>query len=141
MTVHTHTIDKKKHGKFLKEERRDPYSHNSIKPSDEVVFCGKCQCAFLLASWEAMEGKHCDQAQTLKEFPQTNKKPLKFKRKSTHSPSNSSRPSPRFSRLPIFLFLFVLFTGFIITLSQKGLLNIPFIDIPADPVMIMTGLA
>ena len=45
----------------------------------------------------------------------------------------------RFSRLPIFLFLFVLFIGFILTLSQKGLLNIPFIDIPADPVMIMTG--
>jgi uncharacterized protein YgiM (DUF1202 family) len=40
---------------------------------------------------------------------------------------------------PIFLFLFILCTGFIITLSQKGLLNIPFIDIPADPVMIMTS--
>jgi hypothetical protein len=85
LTIHTHTIDERKHGEFLKEERRDPYTHNLIKPGDEVVFCAKCQCAFLIANWEAIGGKHCDQTQTLKEFPQTNKKRLKFKRKSTHS--------------------------------------------------------
>ena len=138
MTIHTHTIDKRKHAEFLKEERLDIYTKGKLKPGDRIVFCaGKCQCAILLDSWKAIGSKHCDQAQTLKEFPKSHKKKLKLKRKSAHFPSPSYRPSHRVSRFLIFVFL--LCTGFIITLSQQGLLNIPFINTPADPVMIMTG--
>jgi len=153
LTIHTHTIDKRKHREFLKEERRDPYSHNLIKAGDEVVFCaGKCQCAFLLASWEAIGGRHCEQTQTLKEFPQTHKN-VNFKRKSVpqNRPAPSSRStsrspphSRRFLHLPgkvlLFLFIFILFTGFLITLEKQEIVNTPIENfIPSEPVMIVTG--
>ncbi|MCK5525423.1 MAG: SH3 domain-containing protein [Thiomargarita sp.] len=162
MTIHIHTIDERKHEEFLKEERHEFYNHNLIKPGDEVVFCAKCQCAFLFANWGAIfDGKHCGQTQTLEEFPQTNKKPLKFKRKSApqHRPaqyrSTTARPpshSRRFLRLPekvlLFLFIFILVTGFLITLEKQEIVNIPFIEkiissieniISVKPVMIITG--
>ncbi|MCK5525421.1 MAG: SH3 domain-containing protein [Thiomargarita sp.] len=96
MTIHTHTIDERKHGEFLKEERHDPFIGERIKVGDEIVFCAKCKSAYLLSSWKIMADKNakcckdCDHTKTLKEFPQTNKKPLKFERKPTHSPSSSS---------------------------------------------------
>ena len=96
MAIHTHTIDERKHGEFLKEERHDPFIGERIKVGDEIVFCAKCKSAYLLSSWKIMADKNakcckdCDHTKTLKEFPQTHKNPLKFKRKSAHSSSSSS---------------------------------------------------
>ena len=125
MTVHIHLIDKEKHKKFLTEERKDPFTQERIKASDRIVFCaGKCQCAFLLASWEAMERKHCNQTQTLKAFPQIRAEPLHFKKSALFSkpPSykkSDNRPTLFSTRniLASFLVLIVI-VGLIITMLK-----------------------
>lgn len=69
MTIHTHIVDKEAHKNFLEEKRKDPYTHQRIEPGDHIVFCAACEVAFLLDSWKAMKEKHCNQTETLKEFP------------------------------------------------------------------------
>jgi len=69
MSVYRHTVDRSSHREFLGEGRKDPYTQDQIKAGDEIVFCAGCKSAFLYSSWEAMGGRHCNQTETLAEFP------------------------------------------------------------------------
>jgi len=66
-------LNPKKHAGFLKQERKDPITGDAFKAGDEVVFCAACRSAFLRESWEFMEGKHCNQKETLESFPKAQK--------------------------------------------------------------------
>lgn len=69
MSPHIHEVNESRHGKFLSEGRRDPFTKEKLKAGDRIVFCAGCKSAFLHSSWEAMRGKHCNQTETLAEFP------------------------------------------------------------------------
>ncbi|NES18649.1 MAG: hypothetical protein F6K41_06890 [Symploca sp. SIO3E6] len=71
MSVHIHEVNEGRHERFLREGRRDPFTKETLKHGDRVVFCARCKSAFLESSWEAMRGRHCDQTETLAEFPHT----------------------------------------------------------------------
>jgi len=95
--MHIFSLNPKTHADFLKQERKDPITGDAFKAGDEVVFCAACRSAFLRESWEFMDGKHCNQEETLESFPKAQKnlalvhkkqqlypKPLTIKEK-THS--------------------------------------------------------
>ena len=71
MSVHIHEVNESRHRTFLSEGRRDPFTKEQIKAGDRIVFCAGCKSAFLHSSWEAMRGRHCNQTETLAEFPYT----------------------------------------------------------------------
>lgn len=54
---------------FLRGRRRDPVTGEPFQRGESVVFCKSCRSAFRPESWEYLGGRHCDQAETLKEFP------------------------------------------------------------------------
>lgn len=58
---------------FLKESRKDPITGDSFNIGDEVIFCAECKSAFLKESWEYMGKRHCNQSQTLYDFPSSKK--------------------------------------------------------------------
>jgi len=51
------------------KNRHDPITGDAFQLGDEVVFCASCRSAFLKASWEYMDGTHCNQQRTLSEVP------------------------------------------------------------------------
>ncbi len=69
MPTHTHRIDSELHSAFLAEEREDPVTGDPIQVGDEVVLCASCGSAFLKDSWDYLDGKHCEQKQTLAQIP------------------------------------------------------------------------
>jgi len=71
--MHIFPLNPKTHADFLKQERKDPITGDAFKAGDEVVFCAACRSAFLRESWEFMEGKHCNQEETLESFPKAQK--------------------------------------------------------------------
>ncbi|WP_375561727.1 RDD family protein [Bernardetia sp. OM2101] len=54
---------------FLQENRQDPITQDSFSLGDEIVFCASCKSAFLKESWEYMGSEHCNQKNTLYDFP------------------------------------------------------------------------
>jgi hypothetical protein len=54
---------------FLQENRQDPITGDDFLIGDEIIFCASCKSAFLKESWEYMEKKHCNQRNTLNNFP------------------------------------------------------------------------
>ncbi len=71
MNPHIHDVNESRHQAFLSEGRKDPFTQEKIKAGDRIVFCAGCKSAFLHSSWEAMRGRHCEQTETLTEFPHT----------------------------------------------------------------------
>jgi len=71
MNPHIHEVNERRHQAFLSEGRKDPFTKEKIKAGDRIVFCAVCKSAFLHSSWEAMRGRHCEQTETLTEFPHT----------------------------------------------------------------------
>lgn len=71
MSVHIHEVNENRQEKFLSEGRKDPFTKDKLKAGDRIVFCAGCKSAFLHSSWEAMRGRHCNQTETLAEFPHT----------------------------------------------------------------------
>jgi len=69
MSIHIHTISQYKHSDFVKEQRKDPFTKQTIQAEDKVVFCASCKTAFLVSSWETINSKHCNQQNTLQNFP------------------------------------------------------------------------
>lgn len=71
MSVHIHEVNESRNRTFLSEGRKDPFTKEKIKAGDRIVFCAGCKSAFLHSSWEAIRGRHCDQTETLADFPYT----------------------------------------------------------------------
>lgn len=69
MALHLHTLSYLEHSDFISQERKDPFTGKTLQSGDIVVFCAKCKTAFLLDSWEAVNSKHCNQYDTLSQFP------------------------------------------------------------------------
>ncbi|MEM6297171.1 MAG: hypothetical protein AAF740_00610 [Bacteroidota bacterium] len=116
---HTHKIDGVKHATFLREGRIDPITGERLKVSDHIVFCAACRSAFLEESWEYLEGSHCDQRNTLSDFPVES--PLKLSKLSGvpfFSMPLPERTKPKLSTslLPAFF----TFLGMLILLSALG---------------------
>ena len=66
--INIHTVDPVEHERFLNERRRDTYTKDLIRAGDTIVFCAGCESAFLHSSWQLMQGRHCNQQDTLHEF-------------------------------------------------------------------------
>ncbi len=81
MAIHVHTVSQLQHHLFIKQERKDPFTKQMIQADDRIVFCAICKTAFLVSSWEAIHGKHCNQQNTLRDFP-TQQEYLKISKKS-----------------------------------------------------------
>ncbi len=69
--MHTHKINStsQEYQNFLAQNRKDPITGDSIAEGDEVVFCASCKSVFLRETWEYLGGRHCEQSETLIEFP------------------------------------------------------------------------
>ncbi|WP_338767231.1 hypothetical protein WAF17_05415 [Bernardetia sp. ABR2-2B] len=69
--MHIHRIDStsQKHHNFLAQNRKDPITGDSISEGDEVVFCADCKSVFLSDTWEYLGNRHCEQSETLIDFP------------------------------------------------------------------------
>lgn len=84
--MNIHTVEEKKHKNFLKEERKDPFTKQKIKAGDQIVFCAKCKSVFLVSSWNAIGGEHCNQIETLQRFPSSDKERLIINHKYNNIP-------------------------------------------------------
>ncbi len=67
--MHVHKIESEKHKDFLLQNRIDPITGDLIVENDEVVFCASCKSVFLLDTWIYLDEKHCEQYETLEDFP------------------------------------------------------------------------
>ncbi|WP_338791922.1 hypothetical protein V9L05_17630 [Bernardetia sp. Wsw4-3y2] len=94
--MHIHKIEDK-HKEFLSQNRKDPITGDLIRENDEVVFCVSCKSVFLVDTWLYLEGKHCEQSETLEKFPSSSVMNLKaeehilFYQALPHSPESQSR--------------------------------------------------
>ncbi|WP_375561021.1 hypothetical protein ACE193_00275 [Bernardetia sp. OM2101] len=75
--MYIHKIDTNKHKEFLSQNRKDPITGDLIQTTDEVVFCASCNSIFLVDTWLYLDGKHCDQSDTLEKFPSSSVMNLK----------------------------------------------------------------
>ncbi|WP_291725319.1 hypothetical protein [Bernardetia sp.] len=69
MPTHKINLHSKEHQDFLAQNRKDPITGDTILAGDEVVFCAGCKSVFLKDTWEYLRGQHCEQNETLIEFP------------------------------------------------------------------------
>ena len=67
--MNIHKIQQDRHHNFLQENRQDPITGDLISDGDEVIFCASCKSAFLKESWEYLGKTHCNQSETLADFP------------------------------------------------------------------------
>ncbi|WP_338813132.1 hypothetical protein V9L05_17485 [Bernardetia sp. Wsw4-3y2] len=69
--MHIHKINStsQEHQNFLAQNRKDPITGDSIAEGDEVVFCAGCKSVFLKDTWEYLGNRHCEQFETLIDFP------------------------------------------------------------------------
>jgi hypothetical protein len=69
--MHLHKINStsQEYQNFLAQNRKDPITGDSISEGDEVVFCASCKSVFLKDTWEYLGNRHCEQSETLIEFP------------------------------------------------------------------------
>ncbi|WP_375560625.1 hypothetical protein ACE193_23510 [Bernardetia sp. OM2101] len=69
--MHIHKINptSQEHQSFLAQNRKDPITGDSILEGDEVVFCASCKSVFLRDTWEYLGNQHCEQSETLIDFP------------------------------------------------------------------------
>jgi hypothetical protein len=69
--MHIHKINStsQEHQNFLAQNRKDPITGDSILEGDEVVFCASCKSIFLKDTWEYLGNRHCEQSETLSDFP------------------------------------------------------------------------
>ena len=69
--MHIHKINStsQEHQNFLAQNRKDPITGDSISEGDEVVFCASCKSVFLKDTWEYLGNRHCEQSETLIDFP------------------------------------------------------------------------
>ncbi|WP_291726559.1 hypothetical protein [Bernardetia sp.] len=74
-----HKLSKRKHKDFLKQQRIDPITGDTIKERHKVVVCASCKSAFLEESWQYLDEEHCNQTKTLKELPTSEKLEIKYK--------------------------------------------------------------
>ena len=95
--MYIHKIENNKHNQFLLQNRKDPITGDLIVVDDEVVFCSSCKSVFLLDTWIYLNGKHCEQSETLREFPSSSVMNLKaeehilFHQTLPYSPKSQSR--------------------------------------------------
>jgi hypothetical protein len=95
--MHIHKIEPDKHKEFLLQERKDPITGDLIVENDEVVFCAGCKSVFLLDTWIYLNEKHCEQSETLENFPSSSIIRLKteetilFYQSLPNSPKSQSR--------------------------------------------------
>jgi hypothetical protein len=73
MNIHKIDSTLKEHQNFLAQNRQDPITGDSILENDEVVFCAGCKSVFLKDTWEYLAKQHCEQTETLIEFPISSK--------------------------------------------------------------------
>ena len=93
MNIHKINSTFSEHQNFLTQNRKDPITGDSILDGDEVVFCAGCKSVFLKDTWEYLGKQHCEQTETLIEFP-TSSKAIHLKTKAellfyTYLPSES----------------------------------------------------
>ncbi len=69
MHIHEINSNSQEHQNFLAQNRKDPITGDSILEGDEVVFCASCKSVFLKDTWEYLGKQHCEQFETLIEFP------------------------------------------------------------------------
>ncbi len=67
--MHTYILHADLHKELLTQNRIDPITGDAIQEGDEVVFCAGCKSIFLKDTWEYLGKKHCNQSQTLRNFP------------------------------------------------------------------------
>ncbi|PIY12713.1 MAG: hypothetical protein COZ18_01425 [Flexibacter sp. CG_4_10_14_3_um_filter_32_15] len=69
--MYIHKIDSifPEHQNFLAQNRKEPITGDSISEGDEVFFCAGCKSVFLKDTREYLEKRHCEQTETLIEFP------------------------------------------------------------------------
>ncbi|WP_338791945.1 hypothetical protein [Bernardetia sp. MNP-M8] len=70
MHIHKITSNFKEHQNFLAQNRKDPITGDTILQGDRVVFCAVCKSVFLSDTWEYLGKQHCEQSETLVEFPE-----------------------------------------------------------------------
>ncbi len=71
MNIHKIDSTSQEHQNFLAQNRKDPITGDSIVEANEVVFCASCKSVFLVDTWKYLDKKHCNQSETLIEFPST----------------------------------------------------------------------
>ncbi|WP_338813993.1 hypothetical protein V9L05_00815 [Bernardetia sp. Wsw4-3y2] len=69
MHIHKINPNSQEHQNFLAQNRKDPITGDSILEGDEVVFCAGCKSVFLKDTWEYLGNRHCEQSETLIDFP------------------------------------------------------------------------
>lgn len=74
MHIHKISSNFKEHKVFLEQNRKDPITGDTILQGDRVVFCAICKSVFLSDTWEYLEKQHCEQTETLIEFPEKSSK-------------------------------------------------------------------
>ncbi|WP_338759395.1 hypothetical protein WAF17_11635 [Bernardetia sp. ABR2-2B] len=92
--INKHQLHHKKYKSFLRENRQDPITGDTIQENDTVVICAVCKSAFLEDSWSYMNGQHCNQSSTLKKIPKENAliiKQEKTKPKKANKQKNTER--------------------------------------------------
>ncbi|WP_375560626.1 hypothetical protein ACE193_23515 [Bernardetia sp. OM2101] len=72
MHIHKISSNFKEHQNFLAQNRKDPITGDFILEGDEVVFCASCKSVFLRDTWEYLRKQHCEQSETLVDFPMYN---------------------------------------------------------------------
>ncbi|WP_338791946.1 hypothetical protein [Bernardetia sp. MNP-M8] len=69
MQIHKISSNFKEHQNLLAQNRKDPITGDTILQGDRVVFCAICKSVFLSDTWEYLGKQHCEQSETLVEFP------------------------------------------------------------------------
>jgi hypothetical protein len=129
MALHIHRLDTNRHKHLFAERRKDPLTQEPLRAGDEVVFCARCQSAFLVESWKYLNGKHgrCKQPQTLREIPGERPVRLEHEPRSVKTEPTRSQPIGRYF-LAALAVLLVVAGGVWVTLSHNdegGILELP----------------
>ncbi|WP_338766081.1 hypothetical protein WAF17_02985 [Bernardetia sp. ABR2-2B] len=69
MHIHKINSNSEEHQNLLAQNRKDPITGDSILEGEEVVFCAGCKSVFLRETWEYLGNRHCEQKETLIDFP------------------------------------------------------------------------
>ena len=128
--IHRHTLQAKKHQFFLKQNRQDPITGDTIQENDTIVICAVCKSAFLVDSWGYMNGQHCYQTLTLSEIPREISLVMKQERAKPNRQINIVRNE-------IYKIIFVLL-AVILPMSFYAFCMINYLK-PTDTGLLMTG--
>lgn len=128
--IHKHKLLQPKYNYFLNQNRQDPITGDAIQENDIVVVCAVCKSAFLIDSWEYMNGQHCNQSSTLKKIPREISLVIKQERAKPNRQTNIARNET-------YRIIFVLL-ALILPMSFYGFCMINYLE-ATDTGFLMTG--